>query len=91
MQNKMNAEEELTKALKAQNLVYGRDETVKKLRLGKIKRIFLARNLPDIIKEDINHYASLADVEVFQLSVDNDELGVKCKKPFSVAVLATIE
>lgn len=78
---------EIKDALKQNKLVMGADETLKGLRTGKFAKIYLAANCPDELKTDIEHHASLSEVEVVDTGIQNDELGDICKKPFSIAVM----
>ncbi len=78
--------EELKKALKEEKLIYGRDETLKKIKSGKINEVFISSNCPKELRQDIIYYSKLANVKVSELDVPNDELGIICKKPFSISV-----
>lgn len=78
---------DLKKILKEESLNFGAEITLKKLRQGKLKKIFLAANCPKNVKDDIEYYAKLSKVEVVNLDVDNEELGTLCKKPFSISVI----
>ena len=88
MKKKEDSMAVLRKALGKKTLVIGKDLTMKKLAMGKIKRVFIASNCLAAIVEDINHYAGLADIEVIRLEMPNDELGVFCKKPFPISVIS---
>ncbi len=79
--------EEIRKVVKEGKAVIGTDSVVKGLKLGKINKVFLTLNCPIAVKKSIKHYASIAQVDVVQLKVPNDELGVLCKKMFSISVL----
>ena len=72
-------------------VIIGSDRVMKALRLGTIKQVFLASNSTEEIKEDVNHYANLSEVKVVNLDLDNEELGVFCKKNFFVSALAIEE
>ena len=80
---------EIKKLLEEGKLVIGADRTIKNLKEGKTAKVFLASNPGDELRGDVEHYAEIAGVEVVQLDVPNDELGVICKKQFSIAVLST--
>ena len=82
---------ELKKSLKEGKVIIGTSNTMKKLRSGKLKKIWLSGNVPKGIKEDISDYSGLNSVEVVSLDVPNDELGVLCKKQFSVSVVSLIK
>ena len=82
---------EIKKLLKSKSLIIGTEKTLKSLKLGKIDRIILSSNCPDKVTEDINYYAGLSNVETVKVPYPNEELGVICKKPFSISVLSIIK
>mgnify|MGYP001568096991 CR=1 FL=1 len=77
---------DLKKGLKEDKLIIGTERTLKLLRTGKINEIFISSNCKQEVKEDIKHYAKLANVKVTDLKETNEELGLLCKKPFSISV-----
>ncbi len=79
--------ETLKKALKDKKMVFGKDEVFKKLRAGEIKTVFLASNCPSELRQMVSKYAKLTDAAVVELDVPNEEIGIICKKPFSITVL----
>ena len=79
--------EELRKALKEKTITFGSEKTLKMLRAGKAKRVFLASNCPETTKETVEHYAKINNIEVIKLELPNDEIGLACKKPFGISVL----
>ncbi|MBU0629128.1 MAG: ribosomal L7Ae/L30e/S12e/Gadd45 family protein [Nanoarchaeota archaeon] len=82
---------EIRKLLKGKNALIGADETLKNLKLGRIIKIYLSANCSDKAKSAIDHYIKLNKVEVIQLKYLNDELGILCKKPFSISVLSVLK
>ena len=78
---------EIAENLKAGKLIVGSKSTIKGIRKGTVKKVFLAKNAPELIAEDIEHYCKLTEVEVERLDVECDELGVVCKKPFMISVV----
>ncbi len=78
---------ELKKALKEPTITFGTNKTLKLLKNGKVKKVFLASNCPSDIKETLKRYAKLSKVDVVSLKLPNDEIGLTCKKPFSITVL----
>ena len=82
---------ELKKIVKAGNVILGTEKAVKSLRLGKVEKIMLSSNCPAGIENDITYYAGLTETEVHKLDFPNDELGIICKKPFSISVLAIVK
>jgi large subunit ribosomal protein L30e len=78
---------ELKKLLESKKLILGTDETVKFLRQGKVKKIFLASNCSPQVKDDLAQYCKVGNVECVELSQSNEEIGVLCKKPFAISVV----
>ena len=83
----MSVVDEIKAIVKEGKAVIGTGQVFQQMKLGKIAKVFVTVNCPDGVKEDIRTYAQLGDVEVVQLKQPNDELGVLCKKPFSISVL----
>jgi large subunit ribosomal protein L30e len=78
---------EIRKLLKEKNIIIGTDRTLKNLKLGKIKKVYLSSNCSEKTRESIKHYSELSKASVVKLKYPNDELGILCKKPFSISVL----
>ena len=79
--------DEIKKLLKSDALILGSEVTLKALRNNELVKVFLAGNAPEELIEEVNQLASLAKIEVEKLEVPNDELGVVCKKPFSIGCI----
>jgi len=77
----------LQEALKKEKLIFGSNKILKLLRNGKLKVIFLASNVREDIKGEVEHLAKLGKTEIVNLDMPNSEVGVICKKPFSISVL----
>ena len=56
-------------------LIAGYKSTLKALRRGVLKAIFVASNTPSIVKAEINYYALLAKCHVYQYVGNNIDLG----------------
>ena len=86
----MAATDDIKKLLKTDKLVLGTALTVKHLKRGKLEKVYLSRNCPQQVREDLKHYATLASTELVGLDVPNDQLGDVCKKPFSISVIGLL-
>ena len=82
---------EIKKLMKSGNVILGTERTLKGLRSGKVERILLSSNVAEKTEKDIGYYANLAQTEVQKLDIPNDELGIVCKKPFSISVLSVVK
>ncbi|MBW2996173.1 ribosomal L7Ae/L30e/S12e/Gadd45 family protein [Candidatus Woesearchaeota archaeon] len=83
----MGAIDDIKKVVKEGKIVIGTNNVLKNLKSGKLSKVFITSNCPADVKESVNHYAELAKVDVVQLKQPNSELGVVCKKPFSISLL----
>ena len=79
---------EIKKMLKLGNIIIGTERTIKSLKLGRIAKVLVSSNCPAKVEKDISYYVGLSGAELHKLDYPNDELGVICKKPFSISVLA---
>ena len=81
----------LKEKVKDGKAVIGTDRVVKELKKGSLKQVYLASNVGGSVEKDIQTYAELANTPVIKLGLNNEELGVLCKKNFIIAVLGIIE
>jgi large subunit ribosomal protein L30e len=79
---------EIRKLLKSKGIIIGTDKALTNLKLGKIKKVYLSSNCSQETAESIKRYSKLGGAEVILLKYPNDELGILCKKPFSISVLS---
>jgi len=84
----MKAIEELKKELGNENIKFGTDLALKRIRNGKITKVFIASNCPNEIRDEIKHYSKLGKIEVFELDETNEEIGFICKKTFSIDIVS---
>ena len=83
--------DDIKKMLKSGNVIVGTQRTMKQLKTGKIEKVLMSSNVPEKVEKDIEHYAKLSGAESAKLDIPNDELGVVCRKPFSISVLAVVK
>ena len=79
--------DEIKKALFDGKAVIGTKKILNNLKSGKLETIYLSLNCPESVKKDIQYYSKLNETKIIQLKVPNDELGVLCKKTFSISIL----
>lgn len=78
---------ELKDKLKNNEVTLGTDKVLKQLKLGKLKQVYISSNCPKHVIDDVEHYAKLHNIKVERSDKTNEELGIMCKKPFSISVL----
>ncbi|MDP6647912.1 MAG: ribosomal L7Ae/L30e/S12e/Gadd45 family protein [Candidatus Woesearchaeota archaeon] len=82
---------EIKKLIKEKELVIGTERTIKNLKLGRVEKIILSSNCAENVISDLNSYARLGNVETIRINYLNEELGVICKKLFSISVLSILK
>jgi len=78
----------IKKAIEDGKLIIGFKETMQALRQKEVAKVITARNVEEGRMADLKDLAAVSEVELVTLTQANDELGVICKKPFSISVLA---
>ena len=76
--------ENLKKAIKEDTLTIGTERTLKALKQGKTKEVFVSKNCSDSLKEQVKKYGEISGIKITELDETNEEIGTLCKKPFSV-------
>ena len=74
----------LREMLKSNKPVFGTEKTLKNLKKGIVKTVFLSKNCPFMTKEIIKKYK----VEIIELNEDNDEIALVCKRPHFISVIS---
>jgi large subunit ribosomal protein L30e len=82
--------EEIKKLIKQGKVIMGTERVQKLLRQNKLAKVFIAVNCRKDLVETIVHYGKIVQADVVQLKYPNDELGVLCKKPFSISALGIV-
>ena len=78
---------EIRTSIEGGKLIMGTETTIKELKKGTLKKILVSSNCPENVREDLDHYSSMGETSVEDLHIQSDELGVLCKKPFSVSIV----
>ncbi len=79
--------EQLKEAFKEKTLTYGFKESLKKVKTKKAETIFIAKDCPEDIRQDITSNAKISGVNIIELDTTSQEIGAVCKKPFPITVL----
>ena len=91
MKETKNEIEEIKDSIDDKKVVLGATVTIKALKNSQLRKIFLSKNCTEAEKKDIEYYASFHNIPIVQLNYPSDEVGVICKKPFSIAVLGLLK
>ena len=79
--------QEIKNAVENKKCIFGVKETIKLLSKGSLQKVFVARNVPADIRDDLEHYSKIAKVDLVVLKQDNEEVGILVKKNFFVSVI----
>jgi ribosomal protein L30E len=74
--------------LKKKAPVIGLSAALKSIKNGKARRIYVSKNCPENIKEDLKRYTGLFKAEYYELNINSEEVGTLRKKLFQIAVLS---
>ncbi len=78
---------ELKKLSLSDSLIIGAERTLKELKRGGVAKVFLASNCSERIRESVKRYCSMEKIVCEELPETDSEVGVLCKKQFSVSVV----
>ncbi len=70
-------------------VIIGTQEVLHAIKNKAVGTVYMAKNCPAKVREDLSYYANLAGVTCIELEFTNEELGVFCKKNFFISVLGT--
>jgi len=82
---------DIKRLLKTKKLVMGTERVKKLARSAKLERIYISKNTPERVRNDLVYYSKLSNIKLIKLRYANDELGEICNKPFSISVLGVIK
>lgn len=80
----------LALVMKSGKAILGYKSTLKALKKGEVKAIFISSNSPSVVKAEINYYAHIAGVNVHPYNGSNIDLGAACGKYYRVSLLSII-
>ena len=80
--------QELKDAMKKEKLLFGSKSTLRNIKKGKTKQVFLANNCGEEIEKSIEYYSKLSKIKVSKINKPRSEISILCKKNFSVSVIS---
>jgi large subunit ribosomal protein L30e len=86
--SKMDSIKDIKDSLKNKTAIIGTENSMKMLKSGKVKVIYVTSNIPADVEASVMQYSKIAGIEAIKISMPNDELGMICKKPFPISVLS---
>jgi ribosomal protein L30E len=80
--------DKLLKAAKESKLIVGFNETLKAVKLGNAKEVFMTKSCSEAMKRQLKEAADLSKVSVSELPITSEALSAQLKKPFNITVAA---
>ena len=81
---------EIKKSLDSNKVIIGTNNTIRNIKIGKVLKVYLSNNCQKNIQRDIESYSEIADIKCTTLNKSKEDMGVICKKPFSISVLGIL-
>ena len=82
---------EIKSLIDTKDVVLGSEQSIKNLKKGNVEKVFITSNCSTRTKQEIEEYAKIDSVDVSVMDMTNEDLGMLCKKPFSISVLSVIK
>jgi large subunit ribosomal protein L30e len=83
--------EEIKKIIKTGNFIIGSDVGIKKLKLGKTEKVYLASNCEQETRKEVERLAKISKIDVTVMNIPNDEFGILCKKPYFISMISVVK
>ena len=83
-------ESEISKAIEGGKAIIGKEQTLKKIKQEKIKKVYMAKNTPPELRKEIEILSKVENVEVIPLNIKSDQLGVIAGKKYNILVLGIL-
>jgi ribosomal protein L30E len=91
MAKKQESLSDIKKEIKSKKTAIGTNSVLKNLKLKNIEKIYIASNCSDKARKDIEKYSKIMNVPLVFLKQPNDELGIVCKKQYSISMLGILK
>jgi ribosomal protein L30E len=91
MAKKQESTSDIKKEIKTKKITIGTNSVIKNLKSNKIEKVYIASNCSEKTKKDIEKYSKIINVPVIVLKQPNDELGLICKKQFSISSIGILK
>ncbi len=78
-------------SIKTEKVILGTEQTLKLIKQGKIKKVFVSSNCPKDISSDLERYTKVDKFELILTDASNKELGIFAKKPFSISIIGILK
>lgn len=79
------------KNINSEKVIFGKKEVLRALKFGKVKSIVFSSDIPEKLLEEIKELTESFEVEVNKFDGHNKELGMICKRPHGILMIALLK
>lgn len=87
----MNIERAIRKVVDTGEVILGAKESIASVMDKKAMLVLVAENCPKDLKDDLDHYANISNIYVYNFPGSSMEMGAVCGKPYVTSMLSVIE
>lgn len=73
-----------------QVLIFGSKQSIKQIKLDKVREVFLAGDCHEQIQERILNYSKFSDLRFDKLEENKEELSLICGKGFPISIIGVL-
>lgn len=83
----MTLTEDIQSGIKSKKVIIGYNESINYIKLNAPRMVIVASNLPNSIRQELEHNAKVSRTKFEVFDGTSRELGVVCGKPFPVTTI----
>ncbi|MEE8358187.1 MAG: 50S ribosomal protein L30e [Candidatus Hydrothermarchaeales archaeon] len=87
----MNIERAIRTVVDTGEVILGAKESIASVMDKKARLVLVAENCPKDLKDDLDHYANISNIYVYNFPRSSMEMGAVCGKPYVISMLSIIE
>lgn len=82
---------DLTKAIASKKIIIGVKSVIRNLRDGKLDSVYLSKNCSAAMRDQIEQYSKLIEVDVKKTNETSAEFGILCKKQYNIQAIGILK
>ncbi len=87
----MNVERSIRTVVDTGEVILGAKRSLESVMDKQAKLVLVSENCPRNLREDLEHYANISKIPVYNFQGSSMEMGAVCGKPYIISMLAVIE
>lgn len=87
----INVERAIRTAADTGRIIFGERETLKAVKNKDVKLVIFASNCPPNLREDLERYAKISKIPIYQFAGSALELGTTCGRRHFISMMGVVE